>query len=65
MLTTVERVAMDHGIAPDELPATPDDIDLDRIVTDPRYRGAVKALLRTWRSDAAGPGGPDQEAPGA
>ena len=30
------------------LPATPDDIDLDRIVTDPEYRRAVQDLLRRW-----------------
>lgn len=31
-----------------DLPETPDDIDLDRIVTDPEYRRAVQDLLRRW-----------------
>lgn len=33
---------------PGELPNSPDDIDLDRIVTDPDYRRAVQELLRRW-----------------
>lgn len=35
-------------IPPGELPATPDDIDLERIVNDPDYRRAVQELLRRW-----------------
>lgn len=35
-------------VPPDDLPARPDDIDLDRIVTDPEYRRAVQDLLRQW-----------------
>lgn len=31
-----------------DLPKSPDDIDLDRIVTDPEYRRAVQDLLRRW-----------------
>lgn len=33
---------------PGDLPNSPDDIDLDRIVTDPDYRHAVQELLRRW-----------------
>lgn len=33
---------------PGDLPNSPDDIDLDRIVTDPDYRSAVQELLRRW-----------------
>jgi hypothetical protein len=33
---------------PGDLPKTPDDIDLDRVVTDPDYRRAVQELLRRW-----------------
>lgn len=35
-------------VPPGELPTKPDDIDLDRIVTDPEYRRAVQDLLRRW-----------------
>lgn len=31
-----------------DLPASPDDIDLDRVVHEPAYREAVKDLLRRW-----------------
>jgi hypothetical protein len=31
---------------PGDLPESPDDIDLDRIVADPEYRRAVQELLR-------------------
>lgn len=31
-----------------DLPASPDDIDLDRVVNEPAYREAVKDLLRRW-----------------
>lgn len=48
MLTTIHTVAIKDGIPPGELPATPDDIDLDRIVNDPDYRRAVQTLLRRW-----------------
>lgn len=30
----------------DDLPDTPDDIDIDRVVWDPAYRSAIKQLLR-------------------
>lgn len=33
---------------PDDLPANPDEIDLDRVVADPCYRAAVIELLRKW-----------------
>lgn len=33
---------------PGDLPQSPDDIDLDRIVTDPDYRRTVQELLRRW-----------------
>lgn len=33
---------------PGDLPTSPDEIDLDRIVTDPDYRRAVQDLLRRW-----------------
>ena len=32
----------------DGLPKRPEDIDLDRVVTDLEYRAAVKELLRRW-----------------
>ena len=48
MLSMTHTVAIKERIPPDELPATPDDIDLDRIVNDPDYRRAVQELLRRW-----------------
>lgn len=48
MLTLLQNVAMRHAIPPEELPASPDDIDLQRVVNDPDYREAVKDLLREW-----------------
>ena len=48
MLSMIHTVAIKDVIPPGELPATPDDIDLDRIVTDPDYRRAVQELLRRW-----------------
>jgi len=43
-----------HAIPPDELPATPEEIDLHRVVSDPEYRAAVKELLRRWIDGATG-----------
>lgn len=48
MLSMTHTVAIKEGIPPGELPATPDDIDLERIVNDPDYRRAVQELLRRW-----------------
>jgi hypothetical protein len=39
---------MNERVPPRDLPATPDEIDLDRLVADPDYRRAVKDLLRRW-----------------
>lgn len=33
--------------APWDLPRTADDVDLDRVIWDPAYRRAAKALLKT------------------
>lgn len=62
MLSMIHTVAIKDGIPPGELPATPDDIDLDRIVSDPDYRRAVQELLRRWgickrRKDGKAPRG--------
>ena len=54
MLTMCHDIAMHHPIAPDELPATPEEIDLERVVNDPEYRAAVKELLRRWTEGAEG-----------
>ena len=54
MLTMRHDIAMQHAIPPDELPATPDEIDLERVVHDPDYRAAVKELLRRWAEGVAG-----------
>lgn len=48
MLSITRSVAVKDTVPPGELPATPDDIDLDRIVNDPDYRRAVQELLRRW-----------------
>jgi hypothetical protein len=48
MLTMIQSAAMRHNIPPDELPSSPDEIDLERVVDDPVYRSAVKDLLRAW-----------------
>lgn len=48
MAPMIHTLATKGDIPPDELPASPDDIDLDRIVTDPDYRRAVQDLLRRW-----------------
>lgn len=48
MTSMIHAIATKRSIPPDDLPATPDDIDLDRIVTDPDYRRAVQELLRRW-----------------
>lgn len=45
---TRNQARISSRIQQDDLPATPDDIDLDRIVTDPEYRRAVQDLLRQW-----------------
>jgi len=48
MLPLLQTYAMNERVPPRDLPATPDDIDLDRLVADPAYRSAVKDLLRRW-----------------
>ena len=48
MLSMIQTVAIKQRIPPGDLPVTPDDIDLDRIVDDPDYRRAVQDLLRRW-----------------
>jgi hypothetical protein len=48
MISMIETIAINQRIPAGELPATPDDIDLERIVTDPEYRRAVQTLLRRW-----------------
>tara|TARA_R110000868_G_scaffold32394_3_gene117787 strand:- start:3386 stop:3565 length:180 start_codon:yes stop_codon:yes gene_type:complete len=48
MLTMHPRTSLKDRIPPGDLPATPDDIDLERIVNDPAYRRAVQDLLRRW-----------------
>jgi hypothetical protein len=48
MMSMINALAVKQSIPPGELPATPDDIDLERIVTDPEYRRAVQDLLRRW-----------------
>ena len=35
-----------------DLPTSPDEIDLERVVDDPEYRRAVKDLLRRWGFDS-------------
>ena len=67
MLTMSQTIAMCHVIPPEELPSSPDEIDLKRIVDDPDYRNAVKELLRQWYAEqsAAAPGSTDQEDNGA
>jgi len=44
----IETSALNQRIPPGELPATPHDIYLDRIVVDPEYRRAVQDPLRRW-----------------
>ncbi len=48
MATILHTVPSRERVPPGELPASPDDIDLDRVVTDPAYRRAVLELLRRW-----------------
>ena len=48
MLPLIQTYAMNERVPPRDLPATPEDIDLDRLVADPDYRRAVKDLLRRW-----------------
>lgn len=48
MTSLIETIATNRRLPPGDLPATPDDIDLDGIVTDPEYRRAVQDLLRRW-----------------
>jgi hypothetical protein len=48
MLSMIQTIATKRSIPPGELPAAPEDIDLDRIVNDPDYRRAVQDLLRRW-----------------
>ncbi|MGB0631157.1 MAG: hypothetical protein ACPGRZ_10715 [Alphaproteobacteria bacterium] len=48
MQPSILSYATNERVPPRELPATPDDIDLDRLVADPDYRRAVKDLLRRW-----------------
>jgi hypothetical protein len=43
--------------APADLPARPEDIDLDRVVEDAEYRRAVQTLLRRWGVCSKKPGG--------
>jgi hypothetical protein len=47
-MTISPRRLAAHKIRPPagDLPKTPDDIDLDRVVTDPDYHRAVQELLR-------------------
>lgn len=59
MTVLTHGIAMLHAIPPDELPASPDEIDLHRVVSDPEYRAAVKELLRRWIDDADGAADPD------
>ncbi len=46
--TIASNIAIKPRVPPADLPATPDDIDLDRIVVDADYRRAVQDLLRRW-----------------
>ena len=48
MIPMMNTIAVKQSIPPGKLPATPDDIDLDRNVTDPEYRLAAQDLLRRW-----------------
>ena len=48
MQPTIQPYAKNERVPPRDLPATPDNIDLDRLVADPDYRRAVKDLLRRW-----------------
>lgn len=48
MISMTQTPAAKRSIPPGDLPATPDDIDLERIVSDPDYRRAVQELLRRW-----------------
>jgi hypothetical protein len=48
MTAMIHTIAIEPHIPPGDLPETPDDIDLDRIVTDPEYRRTVQDLLRRW-----------------
>lgn len=41
----IEQYPM-RGLAPEEIPHSTDEIDVDRVVWDPAYRGAVKAMLK-------------------
>lgn len=57
-LSRTHRRPDQRGVAlVEDLPATPDDIDLDRIVEDPAYREAVKGLLRRWNHTGQGNSG--------
>ena len=42
-----------------DLPARPEEIDMDRIVDDPDYRKAVQRLLKRWGVTRPGPKYPD------
>lgn len=48
MLSETDELRMRKDRQPRDLPATPDEIDIDRIVDDPEYRRAVKELLKRW-----------------
>lgn len=48
MVTAIDEPRMRMDCQPRDLPATPDDIDMERIVDDPEYRHAVKELLKRW-----------------
>ena len=50
MATIFQSLSTRESIPTGELPASPDDIDLDldRVVTDPAYRQAVQDLQRRW-----------------
>ena len=48
MAKIFQSLSTRENIPTGELPASPDDIDLDRVVTDPACRRAVQDLLRRW-----------------
>lgn len=54
MLAPIRNLVMLHAIPPEELPSNPEEIDLNRVVSDPDYRAAVKDLLHRWIGDTEG-----------
>lgn len=48
MSTRDDHPVLNGKALPADLPTTPDEIDLERVVDDPEYRRAVKDLLRRW-----------------